>query len=167
MNKYLVTQTVRNPKYWRPRLMRSTIDECAREVLETVPLVMRAIRSELREHGAKELSVPQFRTLNFLSGHKGASLSEVADHIGLTLPSMSTLMEGLVTRSFAVRRTDPEDRRRVTLELTDRGHSTLRTARDATQDHLAGLLETLSSEDRGTITRSMRILKSIFAERLK
>ena len=141
------------------------MDECARGVLETVPLVMRVIRGELRKHGARELSVPQFRTLNFLSRHKGASLSEVAEHIGLTLPSMSTLVDGLVTRNFAVRRTHADDRRRVTLDLTERGQSTLRTARDATQDYLAEQLETLSSEDRNTVTKSMRILRSIFEEK--
>jgi DNA-binding MarR family transcriptional regulator len=146
--------------------MRSSMDECAREVLETVPPVMRVIRSELRKHGARELSVPQFRTLNFLSGHKGTSLSEVAEHIGLTLPSMSTLIDGLVTRNFAVRRTHPNDRRRMTLELTERGQSTLRRARVATQEYLAELLESLSPDDRNTVTKSMRILRSIFAEKV-
>jgi DNA-binding MarR family transcriptional regulator len=145
--------------------MRTSMDECARGVLETVPFVMRVIRRELRKHGARELSVPQFRTLNFLSGHKGASLSEVAEHIGLTLPSMSTLIEGLVSRNYTIRRTDPDDRRRMTLELTERGQSTLRTARDATQDYLAEQLETLSSEDRNTVAKSMRILRTIFAEK--
>ena len=147
-------------------MMRTSMDECARGVLETVPLVMRVIRGELRKHGARELSVPQFRTLNFLSGHKGASLSEVAEHIGLTLPSMSTLVDGLVTRNFAVRRTHADDRRRVTLELTERGQSTLRTARDATQDYLAEQLETLSSEDRNTVTKSMHVLRSVFEEKI-
>jgi len=146
-------------------MMRSSMDECTREVLETVPSVMRVIRNELRKHRAQELSVPQFRTLNFLSRNKGASLSEVAEHIGLTLPSMSTLVDGLVTRNFAVRRTHPRDRRRVTLELTDRGHMILRSARDATRDYLAQKLESISLEDRSKVAESMRILRSIFAER--
>jgi DNA-binding MarR family transcriptional regulator len=146
-------------------MMASSIDDCAREVLEVVPVVMHAIRSELRKYGARELSVPQFRTLNFLSRHKGASLSEVADYIGLTLPSMSTLVDGLVIRNFAVRRTHPDDRRRMTLELTNRGQTTLRSARDATQDHLTELLESLSREDQNTVFESMRILRSIFAQR--
>ena len=146
-------------------MMRSSMDECTREVLETVPSVMRVIRNELRKHRAQELSVPQFRTLNFLSRNKGASLSEVAEHIGLTLPSMSTLVDGLVTRNFAVRRTHPRDRRRVTLELTDRGHMILRSARDATRDYLAQKLESISLEDRSKVAESMRILRSIFAEK--
>jgi DNA-binding MarR family transcriptional regulator len=146
-------------------MIQSSMDECTREVLESVPSVMRVIRSELRKHRARELSVPQFRTLNFLSRNKGASLSEVAEHIGLTLPSMSTLVDGLVTRNFAVRRTHPHDRRRVTLELTDRGQMILRSARDATRDYLAQKLESISPGDRSKVAESMRILRSIFAEK--
>ena len=143
--------------------MQSSIDECAREVMDTVPIVMRVIRRELRKHGARELSVPQYRTLNFLSSHRGASLSEVADHIGLTLPSMSTLIDGLVTRNFAARRTNPDDRRRMTLELTDRGVTTLRTSRNATQEYLSQMFGSVSSEDRSRITKSMRTLRTILA----
>ncbi len=145
--------------------MQSSMDQCAREILETVPLVMRVIRSELRKHGARELSVPQFRTLNFLSLHSGSSLSEVADHIGLTLPSMSTLIDGLVTRNFAARRTNPDDRRRMTLELTDRGETTLRISRDATQEYLSQLLGSVSPEDRSSVIKSMRTLRMIVAEK--
>ena len=143
--------------------MQSTVDECAREVLETVPLVFRVIRLELRKHGARELSVPQFRTLDFVGRHPGASLSEVADHIGLTLPSMSALIDGLVTLGFAARRTNPDDRRRMTLALTDRGKMTLRTAREATQEYLAQVLEALSSDDHVALIKSMSTLRSIFA----
>jgi len=71
-----------------------SLDECARQVLETVPLVMRTVRAEMRRRRTADLSVPQFRTLNFLNRQAGASLSQVAEHIGLTLPSMSLLVEG-------------------------------------------------------------------------
>ena len=142
-------------------------DECAHEVLDVVPLAMRLIRKKLREHGAQFLSVPQFRTLLFISSNKGASLSEVADHIGLTLPSMSALVDGLVTRNFVVRRTRPEDRRRVDLTLTERGETTLRSARNATQDYLKVRFSGLSESERGTILKGMKILRRILSERVK
>jgi DNA-binding MarR family transcriptional regulator len=145
--------------------MQTSMDQCTREVIETVPLVMRTIRSQLRKHGAQELSVPQFRTLSYLSRNKGPSLSEVAEHIGLTLPSMSTLIDGLVNRNLATRRTHPHDRRRMTLELTDRGETLLRSARDATNDYLARKLQSLAPADRNKVAESMRILRSIFAAR--
>jgi DNA-binding MarR family transcriptional regulator len=142
--------------------MQTSMDECTREVIETVPLMMRTIRTELRKHGAQELSVPQFRTLNYLSRNKGSSLSEVAEHIGLTLPSMSTLIDGLVNRNLATRRTHPHDRRRMTLELTNRGETILGSARGATNDYLARKLQSLSLEDQNKVAESMRILRSVF-----
>jgi len=140
-------------------------DECAHEVLDVVPLAMRVIREQLRKHGTQLLSVPQFRTLLFINRNKGASLSEVADHIGLTLPSMSALVDGLVTRNFVTRRTHQDDRRRVDLALTERGETTLLIATKATQDHLKEQFGRLSEAERSTIVRSMRILRQVFSEK--
>ncbi len=139
-------------------------EECARQVLDVVPLVMRGIRKQLRKHGAQVLSVPQFRTLLFISRNKGASLSEVAEHIGLTLPSMSTLVEGLVARNFVVRRTHQDDRRRMTLMLTERGETTLRSAREGTHAYLTERFSRFSEAERGTIVRAMRTLREVFSE---
>jgi len=145
--------------------LQGTPDECAHEVLDVVPLAMRLIRKKLREHGAQLLSVPQFRTLLFISSNRGASLSEVADHIGLTLPSMSALVDGLVTRNFVTRRTRPEDRRCVDLTLTERGETTLRSARNATQDYLKLRFSSLPESERGTILKGMKILRRVLSER--
>ena len=69
---------------------------CAREILETVPLVMRFIRGQVRRRRTAGLSLPQFRTLIFLSRAQNSSLSAVAGHLGLSLPAMSRLINGLV-----------------------------------------------------------------------
>lgn len=137
-------------------------DECARELLEVVPLIMRAIRSEMRSHRPADLSVPQFRTLNFLDHHEGASLSDVAEHIGLTLPSMSALIDGLVARQLAIRQVSPTDRRRVILAPTARGKTTLEAVRQSTQARLAEVLAALSPSQRATIVQAMEILQPIF-----
>jgi len=145
--------------------LQSGPDECAHEVLDVVPLAMRVIRKKLREHGAQLLSVPQFRTLLFISRNEGASLSEVAEHIGLALPSMSALVDGLVSRNFVTRRTHTHDRRRVDLTLTEKGESTLQSARKETQEYLKHRFSGLSESERGTVVRGMRILADIFSER--
>jgi MarR family transcriptional regulator for hemolysin len=147
--------------------MQGTPDECAHEVLDVVPLAMRTIRKQLREHGAPLLSVPQFRTLLFISGNRGASLSEVADHIGLTLPSMSALVDGLVARNFVIRRTRRDDRRRVDLTLTERGEATLDSARNGTQDYLKERFSRFSETERSTIVRGMKILRQVFSESIQ
>ena len=141
---------------------RSSVGECAHEVLDVVPMVFRVIRAELRKHGAKEMSVPQYRTLAFVYRNEGASLSEVGDYIGLTLPTMSLLVDGLVARGLVSRRTDPEDRRRMTLTLTEAGRARLESARSATMANLEERLRQLSASDRATITLAMRVLNELF-----
>jgi len=138
------------------------LEESARRVLETVPLIMRAVRAEMRRQSAADLSVPQFRTLIFLSRQAGASLSQVAEHIGLTLPSISVLVGGLVERGLVRREAHAADRRRVTLTLTERGESVLAGARDATQAALAARLSVLSPEDRATVAQALQLLRPIF-----
>jgi len=118
----------------------------------------------LRKHGTQLLSVPQFRTLLFISRNRGASLSEVSDHIGLTLPSMSVLVDGLVLRNFVIRRTHQNDRRRMNLTLTERGETTLQSARKRTQEYLKEQLSRCSEAERGTVVRGMGTLRQVFSE---
>ena len=137
-------------------------DECACEVLDVVPLIMRTIRAEMRRHRAPGVSVPHFRVLAFLNRNEGASLSEVAEYIGLTLPSISTLVDGLVIRELVTRQTSLTDRRRVTLALTARGKSALEAARRDAQARLAERLATLTAAERTTVMRTMQALREVF-----
>jgi DNA-binding MarR family transcriptional regulator len=141
------------------RTIGSSVADCAHEVLDVVPMVHRVIRTELRKYGAKEMSVPQFRTLAFVYRKEGASLSEVADHMALTLPTMSMLVDGLVVHGFINRREDPKDRRRMTLTLTRDGRVRFESAREATMTYLEQRLRQLSPTERATIIASMRILR--------
>jgi DNA-binding MarR family transcriptional regulator len=135
----------------------------ARELLEVVPLVMRTVRAEMRGSRADDLSVPQFRALGFVHRKPGASLSDVAEHIGLALPSMSKLMDGLVERKLVRRAGHPDDRRRVNLELTARGGAVWQSARASAQASLEERLTSLDEDERMTIARAMRILHPLFA----
>jgi DNA-binding MarR family transcriptional regulator len=139
-----------------------TPEESARELLEVVPLVTREIRSQMRSRGSAELSVPQFRTLAFVNRNKGSSLSEVADHMGLTSPSASALVDGLIERGMMTREENPDDRRRVRLTITSRGQAILKTSTRGTLTYLAKKLSSVSSDDREAIVKTMEILRSVF-----
>ncbi len=137
--------------------------DCAHEVLEVVPIVTRVIRTQMRGHRSPALTVPQFRTLIFVESHPGTSLSQVAEYVGITRPSMSVLVDGLVQRRFITRESSKGDRRRVTLNVTGRGKQVIRGARQHTQAYLAEHLDALTEADRETVTQAMCILRSVFA----
>jgi DNA-binding MarR family transcriptional regulator len=142
--------------------MLGSVDECARQILEAVPLVMRAIRTEMRSHRGSDLSVPKFRVLIFLNRNEGASLSDIAEHMGLTLPSMSKMIDGLVARQLVTSRMDPGDRRRVSLAPTALGRTAMQSAYKATESRLAERLAGLPASERRTILKAMQVLESIF-----
>ena len=142
--------------------MHTPPDICAQEILEVVPAVMRIIRAEMRRHRTADLSVPQFRTLAFIDRNADASLSDVAEHIGLTLPSISKIVDGLVTRKLVTRRMHRTDRRRMTLTLTARGQTALQSSRAATRACLAEDLAALSDRQREIVTQALEILRPIF-----
>ena len=123
---------------------------------------MRSIRAQMRSRRSVELSVVQFRTLAFLDRRRGASLSDLADHIGLMLPTVSKLVQGLVERRYLQRQTATGDRRRSALAPTAKGKRILTVARAATREHLVGLLKNLSEKDCETLIRAVEPLRSIF-----
>ena len=142
--------------------MSPSPDKCAGQILEVVPRVMRAIRAEMRSARAPDISVSQFRALAFINRREGASLSDVAEHIGVTPPSMSRMVDGLVARNLVKREAHPRDRRRLTLALTQRGRAMLKSARAATQSLLAARLATACASDRAAVAHAMAVLRPLF-----
>ncbi len=130
--------------------------------MEVVPSVMRAIRTEMRRHRTVDLSVPQFRALGYIDRNANASLSDAAEYIGLTLPSMSKMIDGLVARKLVSRQTDPADRRRMILTLTRSGLTALEASRAATRACLAESLAALTEAERATIAKAMEALRPVF-----
>ena len=138
-------------------------DRCARAILDTVPGVVQAIRVEMRLERMHDLSVPQFRTLAYIGRQPGCSLTDVAEFIGLTAPTMSVLINGLVERELVRREASLLDRRRVVLNLTDAGVQMHTRALDGTLAWLSGLLAPLAENERLLVIQAMDLLRPIFA----
>ncbi len=144
--------------------MRQTVQSSAHQVLETVPLVMRTIRKQLRSHRGADVSVPQLRTMSYIDVNEGASLSDLASYVGLTLPSMSKLVDGLVARKLVTRTAHSLDRRRICLSLTPMGREQVRTAHRFTEKYLAEQLAGLTDEELRDVSQAMQTLKSVFSQ---
>lgn len=143
--------------------MTKLLDTCAREITETAPQIMQSIRVEMRRGHGADISIPQFRTLRFIQRNPDSSLSKLAEHLGLTLPSVSKLVDGLVKQKLINRQESTHDRRRLTLVLTQSGESIIDTARAGTQANIAKTLKQLSNAELETIHQAMQLLHPLFA----
>jgi DNA-binding MarR family transcriptional regulator len=143
--------------------MTISSNDVAREVLDVVPLVMRTIRSEMRSRRNSTLSVAQFRTMNYINRNSGAALQDVAGHLGLTPPTVSKMIDGLVVDHFVERQASSQDRRKVLLGLTSKGKRMLEQARNGAQSRLSEMFSGLSQPECEIIMQGMKCLQTIFS----
>jgi DNA-binding MarR family transcriptional regulator len=137
-----------------------TPEQCAAEVMETIPPVMQFLRGEMRKNSSL-LSVPQFRALAFLNRHPGASLSDLAEHLGVTRATASAITERLVQRDLVDRTERPQERRHVVLKLTEAGAEYLQQIRETTHAKIAKMFVSLSESQRLCVVEGLAILSDV------
>ncbi|MBD1911116.1 MULTISPECIES: MarR family transcriptional regulator [unclassified Leptolyngbya] len=141
-----------------------TPENCAAELMETIHPIMQFIRTEMRSQREPSLSVPQFRLLRFLSRHPASSLSEVAEHLGVTRATASAMTDRLVKRGLVDRAEDPQERRQVMLKLTGTGQKQLDQMRNMTRLKISELMGGLTSEELASVSKGLKILGNLFEE---
>jgi DNA-binding MarR family transcriptional regulator len=103
---------------------------------------IRAVRSALGEAELDDLPRNGPFVLGGLAQGSG-SLTELTQRLGVTKQAASQLVDTLVTRGYLHRGPDPHDRRRMRIELTDRGRfaaAQVRRAVESVDAELAGRL---------------------------
>lgn len=142
--------------------MDITPDVLASEILEVIPEVMRIIRIEMRSRRSFDMSVMQFRAMVFIRSYPGSSLSALAEHLGLSLATVSQMIDGMVANHLVRRDDCATDRRRVELSLTEMGESLIESAYRGTQARLVDFMEGLTPAEGETIHQAMNLLQGLF-----
>ena len=137
---------------------------CATDLMTVVPAVTRFLRAGIRSHGRPHLSLSQLRVLYFLRRRSQSSLSEVADYLDVTRPTMSAMVERLVQRGLVDRISDPKERRRIILTLTAAGTGEMERVYDATLATVADRLAGLPDAQLQQVQAGLAILGGLFDE---
>ena len=146
--------------------MTPSSQSCAADLLDVVPLIMRAMREEVRRRRTPELSLPQFRALAFIGRNEGAALSDLASFLGLGLPAASKLVDGFVAGKYVTRETAPGDRRRVRLGLSPSGHAKYKVMLRQARKFLAGKVAHLSDAQCRQLSELLAVLRPTFEKDL-
>jgi DNA-binding MarR family transcriptional regulator len=139
--------------------MSTKLQSAVREVLETIPLVMRTLYAEFR-HTEYALPPVHFRLLHILAGHP-RNLSELAGKQRVSPPTMSNSITTLVERGWVKRVRDPHDRRMVLIELTPAGRAVLSGIRREAEARVAELLAPLSPAECDQLLAGLAILREV------
>jgi DNA-binding MarR family transcriptional regulator len=120
---------------------------------------MQEIRSQMRQAVPAGLSVPQFRVLILARRKPGASVSDVAAHLGVTLPTASVAVDRLVKQGLLTIDITPDNRRRRSIGLTPQGTSVVTQAQARTTRALADRLAPLSTRQLATLQEALTLLE--------
>ncbi len=104
-----------------------------------------AIRSNLAEGGFDDLPRNGAFVLGAIA-RTGASLGEVIADLGRSKQATGQLVDTLVVRGYLDRAVDPDDRRRLTVSLTERGQAAAAAVRTAVDGVDAELVEQVGAE---------------------
>jgi len=104
------------------------------------------------------VSMPQAKVLYLVSAEGGLHMSTLAHRLGVTLSTVSGLVDRLVEHGLATRRDDPADRRQVVVGLTPEGESLIERFRELNHRQLRLLLADLSDADLAVIGHALELL---------
>jgi MarR family transcriptional regulator, lower aerobic nicotinate degradation pathway regulator len=128
-----------------PKQSQSDVEEMARELMLHFDALTREF---LLPQKSAQLSRSEAALLQFLADREASNMSAVSSGLGLALSSSTGLVDRLVERGLVARSRPPDDRRRVTVALTARGH---RSAEALQKDRIrlgVGMLQRLSARER-------------------
>ena len=134
---------------------------CAESILEVIPRVMDSLRSEMRLSADAHLTVPQFRVLVRLA-KQSTTHKELAAWIGVTLPTLSKMVEVLVEKELVTQQPLPGDRRKSILALTPKGRRHYESYRSKVKKRLEEKLIRISGAEVDTLCEALTVLGRLF-----
>ncbi len=120
-----------------------------------------AVGARMLERSLDELSLPQFRVLSLIASSPERA-GRIATLTGVSRPSLTGVLDGLVQHGFVRRVTVDGDRRGVSLEITDAGRAALDRAQDSVADRLETVLAQVSDADRRAVLDGLAALGRAF-----
>ncbi len=128
-----------------------------RQVLDRQAELYRSLRPA-REWLEVDLTMSQVKVLFLLYSEGGASMGQLAGSLGVTLSTVTGIVDRLVEHGMVQREENPHDRRLVVCRLTALGSTNAERLYQAGRTRLAELLEVLAPDDLQRVADGLGVL---------
>jgi DNA-binding MarR family transcriptional regulator len=136
----------------------------AQKLLDMMHQVRRRMDAELRHLTQERQIEPAHFPVLMSLRRRTYNVSELADRLEVSLPSMSKTVTAVVNRGWVERVRSEEDRRVVQLYLTDEGRAMLRVMREQADHVVARMLAPLSAGEREQLSAGLDALYRALGE---
>ncbi|WP_424950910.1 MarR family winged helix-turn-helix transcriptional regulator [Deinococcus sp.] len=120
-------------------------------------LMSRQIQATMTEY---DVTRPQYSVLRLLLEEGGQTANALSSHMGVTPGNLTGVIDRLESAGLVQRRRDPQDRRCVTLSLTEAGEAKAREIIPGIRGRVQNLFAALGSEELGAFQDSLKRLEA-------
>jgi DNA-binding MarR family transcriptional regulator len=132
----------------------------AKRLLQVLMPLGKSVTAELRNTG-QLLAPGHFHTMGALY-LRSTNLSELAELLGVSLPTMSNTVRSLEQQGWIERQRSREDRRKINLALTAAGCDMLSELTNTIVGMLVAKLEKKTPAERKSLSKGLSVLESLF-----
>ena len=137
---------------------------------ETLNDLLVKLFKDILEIEAKSLITEEFKDISYNDMHiieaiglgTGNNMSTIAKKLGITVGSLTTSMNSLVNKKYAVRHRSEEDRRIVNIQLTEKGEKAYHHHANFHKKMVEAVVETLDEEEIPVLTKALDNLYQFF-----
>jgi DNA-binding MarR family transcriptional regulator len=134
-------------------------EELTAQIIEAQGRMNRVIRERTLDSWVKlNLTIPQLKSLFYVSRHGRMNLSGLASGIRVTPANVTGIVDRLVEQGLLTRTPDPDDRRVSWLSVTDRGKTLINDLREGRVQEMRRILDKLTEEELAIVARSFELV---------
>lgn len=93
------------------------------------------------------LTLAQLKSLFFIAAREKTNFKKLAEALGVTPPNVTGIIDRLVEQGLVTRTENPEDRRIMLLQMTEKGHELLNNLRERRINRMTQILAQLSVQE--------------------
>ena len=138
------------------------LTETIRQLIDVI--TTRSMRERAHFVKASGLSMPQFGILMHLYYSNNCGISHLGEHMDISAPAASQLVDRLVQHGLVERTEDPNDRRAKQLTLTPKGRELIETGLTARTRWVDELVRSLKPEDYDQVAATLSKLTEAVRE---
>ena len=134
-------------------------EELIAQITEAQRRMNRVIRERTLDSWVKlNLTIPQLKSLFYISRHGRVNLSGLASGIRVTPANVTGIVDRLVEQGLLTRTPDPDDRRVSWLSVTDKGKTLINDLREGRVQEMRRILDKLTEEELAIVARSFELV---------
>ena len=134
-------------------------EEIIMQIIETQRLVNRVVKGSTLDSWLQlNLTIPQLKSLFYISRHQKVNLSGLAAGIHVTPANVTGIVDRLLEQELLTRTSDLNDRRILWLRVTDKAEALLSSLREGRTSRWHEILDCLTTEELNSIARDFDIL---------